>query len=388
MRATDAMARDLNRWIPRLLAAWRNHGGKQYKTGRSPLPPDTLTPTEMEAVAAGIKRLSEGLTRERELAGEHYFTNPPLLGAYLLYFWPVSYLQARYALKDLQRVPETVLDLGSGGGPLGAACMDLGCRQVTFADRSQTAVGLAGELAKLAGHSARTISWNPLRPATSSLPEVRYDLIGMVHVLNELWSKQSDRIARRLTLLKSLFASLKPGGSLLLIEPALTPTSRELLQVRNKLLEQGFHLAGPCLAGQPCPALEKPGDSCHAEYEWTLPPLVRELVQRVHFQKKTLKMTHLLFGYSMSTEELAKPEIFRIVSDPLVSKNKRIRLLGCGRNGRLSLALKPTAVTPSNQAFLGLKRGDLIRVAGAAPREGGLDILEKTRVEVVMKAQP
>jgi hypothetical protein len=40
--------------------------------------------------------------------------DPRLLGAYLLFYWPVSYAQARSVLGELERRPREVLDLGSG----------------------------------------------------------------------------------------------------------------------------------------------------------------------------------------------------------------------------------------------------------------------------------
>jgi hypothetical protein len=379
------MTQDLNQWIPRLLKLWRKQCGRKFVPGRSALPLDRLLPSEQTAVVQGMLKLSEGLTRQRKLAGEHYFSDPSMLGAYLLYFWPISYLQARYALKDTQTPPAMVLDLGSGGGPLGAACYDMGARHVTFADRSRVAVKLAGDLARLADREPAVCLWDPQQ--NTGIPEGRFDLIGLEHVLNELWPADPERILRRVSMLRKIFTSLNPGGNMLLIEPALTPTSRDLLQIRNHLVQQGYGLVGPCLANQPCPALEKPSDSCHSEYEWSLPPLVQDLVKLARFQKKTLKMTNLLFGYSLRSEQQGKPQIFRIVSDPLVSKNKRLRLLGCGRNGRLSLALKPTLVSRDNRPFLSLKRGDLIRVTSAVPREGGLDLTEDTKVEVILRAE-
>ena len=56
-------------------------------------------------VGAGVKQLSLGLTRDRKLAGARYMDDPKLLGAYLLFYWPVSYAQAREALGELPAAP-------------------------------------------------------------------------------------------------------------------------------------------------------------------------------------------------------------------------------------------------------------------------------------------
>src|SRR5712692_6960278 len=98
--------------MPRLLAAWR-------RARRSPAgPPDRLAPAELREVARAVQQLSQGLTRERSLAGSHYMDEPALLGAYLLFFWPVSYAQARQVLGELPDLSGAALDLASGPAPL------------------------------------------------------------------------------------------------------------------------------------------------------------------------------------------------------------------------------------------------------------------------------
>ncbi|HZX41061.1 MAG TPA: methyltransferase type 12, partial [Myxococcaceae bacterium] len=97
--------------MPRLVAVWRRHR-------RLPEGPPTLVGRELKEVAQGIRALSTGLTRDRALVGARYLDDPRLLGAYLLFYWPVSYAQARSVLGELPRRPRSVLDLGSGPAPV------------------------------------------------------------------------------------------------------------------------------------------------------------------------------------------------------------------------------------------------------------------------------
>src|SRR4051812_21900758 len=114
----DPISRDLERkWMPALIAAWR-------RARRTKGPDDRLLPPEVREVGAAVRHLSLGLTRDRELAGARYMDDPRLLGAYLLFYWPVSYAQGRHALKELARKPRSVLDLGSGPAPLAMAAVD------------------------------------------------------------------------------------------------------------------------------------------------------------------------------------------------------------------------------------------------------------------------
>src|SRR5208282_6340226 len=103
--------------------------------------------------ASAIRTLSLGLTRDRRLAGARYMDEPRLLGAYLLFYWPVSYAQGRQVLGELPSRVRTVLDLGSGPGPLAFAALDSGAAEVTAADRSRPALALARELAAEAGEA-------------------------------------------------------------------------------------------------------------------------------------------------------------------------------------------------------------------------------------------
>jgi len=97
-------------------------------------------------------------------------------------------------------------------------------------------------------------------------------------------------------------------------------------------------------------------------------------------------MTTMLFAASEpGSPSAADSNLFRIISEPMISKNQRVRLIGCGPAGRLSLALRPSETTPETQPFLNLQRGDLIRVTGAYPREGGLDLVPGSRVEVLLR---
>ncbi len=376
----SAAERDLARWIPRLLALWRSH------RLRPKGPVSRLTPGEYADAGRGVRTLSAGLTRDRSLLGGRYWSDPSLLGAYLLYYWPISYLQTRFALQDLPLRPRAVLDVGSGPGPAGAAAFDLGAQTVTFTDRSPVALAMAGALAGVAGKKSRLRSWNA-EEEPYRWPEESYDLILMVHVLNELWAGASDRVERRAQLCARLAKQLRPGGAFLVLEPALTSTSRDLLAVRDRLLALGFSLLAPCLWLQACPAAANPQATCHTELRWNPPAFLRHLIRQADFKKITLKMTAFLFTPRKSTGPPRNAGWFRIVSEPMRSKNNRLRLLGCGPAGRLSLALKLTQVSPSNRVFLHLRRGDLIRVRETRPRPGGLDLTRESVVEIAPRSR-
>ncbi len=370
----DPISRDLAKWMPRLLAVWRKR--RRDEGG----PTDRLRSEELREAAAAVRALSKGLTRDRELAGARYMEDRKLLGGYLLFYWPVSYAQARHALNELPSRPRSVLDLGSGPGPLSFACLDAGAGEVVAADRSPAALQLARELAGEAGEAIATRAWNG--SAGDASPEGQYDLVTMGHVLNELWAGQPDCVQRRAGLVERVSERVKKGGSLLLMEPALRETSRALLQVRDRLVADGYVVRSPCLFRGSCPALIKESDWCHAERDWELPPVVQQIAKAAGLHKESLKMTALLMGRpGESWQELPAGRLFRIVSEPLSSKG-RLRYIGCGPEGRFGLSLQDKHLNPGNKPFARLFRGDVIAVEGTEEKGDGLALSETSKVEI------
>ena len=371
---------DLDAWIPRLVTAWRAH--RQRSSGRRPQrgvardEGEALSREELKEVGQGVKQLSRGLTRDRELAGARYMDDPRLLGAYLLFYWPVSYAQARSALGELDRRPRAVLDLGCGPGPLAFAALDAGAREVTAADRSRSALELARALAIEASEPLGTREWTPDRP----LPEGKFDLITVGHVLNELFLGD---VERRAALLETALAKVGAGGSLVVLEPALRETSRGLLRVRDLLVSRGYPVRAPCLFRGSCPALVKDSDWCHAERRWRMPRLVEAIAREAGLHKEALKMSYLVLGPKGDAwAELPEGRQFRIVSEPLEGKGRQ-RYMGCGPEGRVGLALQEKHRTSDNRLFFELERGTVIRIEGTEDRGDGFALTEHSKVEVL-----
>src|SRR5450631_1580913 len=373
----EPYAQDLAGWMPRLVAVWR-------RARKLPEGPPTLMAKELKEVAAGVRTLSLGLTRERQLAGARYMDDPRLLGAYLLFYWPVSYAQGRQVLGELSTRARSVLDLGSGPGPLAFAALDAGAAEVTTADRSRPALALARELAAEAEEALATRDWDPQR--AGELPATSVDAVLMGHLLNELFGRGEAALGRRAALVERALGALRPGGSVVLIEPALRDTSRELLQLRDVLVQRGFAVRAPCLFRGDCPALSKQSDWCHAERAWSMPPLLEQLAHTAGLHKEALKMSYLVLApKGEAWREPPAGRSFRIVSEALAGKGRQ-RFMGCGPEGRLGLALQEKHRTPENAAFFRLQRGDVVTVTDIEPRGDGLSLTERSHVQVVAPA--
>jgi ribosomal protein RSM22 (predicted rRNA methylase) len=363
----------LDRWCSILLETWR-HLRQPGRRQAEASPERSLSSAELNEVVAGVKQLSLGLTRERKLVGQNYMDNPKLLGAYLLFYWPVSYAQAASIFQELDGLPKSVLDLGCGPGPMTFAAIDAGARLATAADRSARALELARSLSVRAGIALSTRSWTPAQP----IPEGAFDLIVMGHALNELFDGD---IVKRSDFIEKLSERLTPQGTVVLIEPALKDTTRALLQVRDTLVARGFAVKAPCFFRGPCPALVKPTDWCHAERQWTVPPLVDQIAHAAQLHKSSVKMSYLMLSRrDVAWKEAPQGNVFRIVSEPLEGKG-RLRYMGCGAAGRTGLALQTKHENENNRTFMNLQRGDVIRVSTPEEKGDGLALDDTSTVE-------
>jgi SAM-dependent methyltransferase len=382
-----------------LLAAWRAQpaqgvGSRAQGTA--------LSSEELYSVSRRVRELSRGLTRERALAGERYLSDPALLGAYLLHFWPVSYAQALLCVEMLRRsgrpAPARVLDLGAGPGPVSLALLDAGASRVTACDRSAAALSLARRIAAARGHEIATRQWDAVK--STGLPSGPFDLIAICHTLNELWSGHHDRIELRVELIRRLGAELAPEGRILIIEPALMSTAQEAIRVRDGLAGRGFSVEMPCIWQQSCPAL--PESTCHGEFDWRPPAEMVRLAHAARIGRETLKMAWFVLkkegsagaaagksavtataGSEVPPPALPDGGLYRVVSEPLLSKSGRIRYLVCGPLGRFALSAPRDCRGGGVRPFFTMARGDGIRFEGARQRETGWGLDSGSRVDII-----
>ncbi|MBQ6028093.1 MAG: hypothetical protein IJL24_01010 [Treponema sp.] len=420
----------------------------------------------LQRAAQNVVELQRGLTGSRALAGNGYMQKGASLQAYLLYYWPVSYAQTKAALQKaprfFERVAEIsglagtsgnagtaskakrravrVLDLGSGPAPASCSLADLaqgrGEQNMAFefclCDSSGDALSLGKKIleaayAKNASVETRVCNLeNVFQPKNGAafLGGKKFDFIIASHSLNELWKGQKKRGEKIAALLKNLSACLDDGGLMLLMEPALLATSRVLIEARDTLIASGLKVASPCLqSASPCPALENPNATCHAQFDWEMPQIVADLAALAGLNRADVKMTYFVFekavagsfsqegdfgngenslqdqkgggpdfGLATETGLAAAPGLANIcalvVSEPMLNKAGRVRYVLCDGKARFTLSAKNGDPNAAAQGFFDLKRYDKIQITGAQVRSKrgeplsiGFD--ENTRLDVL-----
>ncbi len=390
---------------------------------------------------AALKSLQRGLTGDRNLAGERYFSETDYLRAYLLYYWPVSFVQVTMALEELRSRGELpairrILDIGAGPGPASFAANDASaaigaaaggaseddetCRQVSAvlvdwnAEALEAARGLAAieELVP----AAITVVRRDLE-ADPRLEGGPYDLIVACHSVNELWKGRADALERRAALLSQACGLLAEGGILLVVEPSATVTSRPALALRDRLLAEaaaasgeesspnGLRCAGPCPGSYPCPIAAAGGErSCHSTWSWTPPRMVADLASAAGLDRDSAKATWFALkkepaeAPSRQAAPAASPRSAiagdapglagRVVSEPMLNKAGRVRYILCTPDGLATLSAKRGDPAVQESGFLDLRRGDCLRASGLERREGenNFGIAPGARLELTFMA--
>ncbi|MBM2839007.1 MAG: hypothetical protein HW415_1632 [Deltaproteobacteria bacterium] len=362
--------------------------------------PKPLTGTELKALASNVGRLSSLLTRERETLPVAYLKNEALRRAYLLYFLPSNLDKIHIPLHELSLHPSKalskqslrILDIGSGPGTAILGIMGFFSAkekrpvlEFTAIDQvkenlrdSEALFGLFRERVSIAA-TLKTIKSS--MEMASSFPKGPYDIIVLSNILNEVAHPDEDRTSKRVAILKTVLSDLlAPDGSCIIIEPALRQTSRDMLEVRDGLLDEGFCIYSPCLMGEKCPALQNPKDWCHEDIAWEFPEIVREVDSLTGLRKDSLKFSYLVLRKDgLSIKDIYGDSSFRVVSESLVSKGK-IEFYVCGKEGRRMVTRLDKDKTIKNKAFEDLMRGDIVGFEGVIDEGKRLRVGKETNV--------
>jgi ribosomal protein RSM22 (predicted rRNA methylase) len=286
-------------------------------------------------------RIHRGLVGKRELVGRSYLAEEKLRREYAAEIAPRTTAALDYVVDETALPePRRALDLGAGTGAAGDVIRARWPAVELVAVDQVAGPGLV-----------RADLTRATRPAGVS---GHFELVVAAHLLNEL---ALDADARARLVVGWCRELLAPGGTCILIEPALRATSRALLAVRDRLVAAGLFVVAPCLLQGSCPALARERDFCHASAGALAPGR-----SRVDFSYLVVR------HHGTANPDRAR---FRIVSDPMKDKG-RLRFYGCGPAGRLLLTRLDRDGSSANRAFDQLARGAVVAIADADPRADGL----------------
>ena len=339
-------------------------------------------------VVRGVKELSEAYN-----TGHPPCPPGPLnLLASLVFFTVADMPKAAHPLAELALRQELlppdgrqhlrVLDVGAGCGGMSLGLLGLmealdlrSTLEVTAVDsnaRSLELLTMVLDEARRSGAVSREVTLSTLRhDLRRDLDSSReVDLILVGNLLNELPSRA------RLPLVRRLLDRLGPSGHLLVVEPALKPTARDLHTLRDALVASDeATIFGPCTRGGPCPALCDQRDWCIEKRPWRPPPVLQRLIHATGLRRQNATFSYLSLNRHGATASGSRDSAWRVVSKPLRSKGKR-ELYLCGPPGRLLATRLSRHRSSENNALERLRRGHLVWLEGAVEKDGRRMVLE------------
>lgn len=256
---------------------------------------------------------------------------------------------------------------------------------------------------------ARTFARIRLTTTTGDLRRLhsdeRYDLILLGLVVNELAPSPEARA----DVLRSLIGRLRPGGAMIIVEPALRETSRALHALRDQLADGGdAQILAPCLHAEPCPMLQTKRDWCHVDRPVPLPDTQAKIARASGLRFERLTYAYLVLGRSQddwsswgAVPSPDEPDVadvagatgatagrrrrLRVVSQVLKSKGK-CEWFGCDAAGRVRVTRLDRHESGLNGAFDEVQRGDMAILDAPTSKGAGLRVDERCGVTRALSA--
>lgn len=359
---------DLDTLVPILIGVWR-----RYRQIFGPA--DVLQTREFRAVVQSLQALRKGLFEDKSLFGTHYFSQPELLGAYLLYYWVIHYQEGLSLINEVPTTPKRVLDLCSGPSPFAFAALKHGATDVISFDLNAKALELGAEIAGRYGFPLTVRQGNCLDRKMDEMG--KFDLIILGHCLEELFpeNRAGYKDAQN-AFIMSLFKKMEKTGFLLIVDQSELHSNHRLLTLRDSLVKQGVPIQAPCVFKGECPALKTAKSPCYAQRMLEKPYLIKELQRAASINLSSTKMSYVIFRHPEAQwPKLEEKSFFRVIS-PFFENQQGKHVYLCGQNGKEILFSDQKQHEESTKPFDFLKRGELISTE---------NMLIKGNTQIVMK---
>jgi ribosomal protein RSM22 (predicted rRNA methylase) len=230
-----------------------------------------------------------------------------------VYYFPLNYVRAQAVAQELKRVGflsgiTHLFDMGAGHGSATYA----------FADEFTELEILQVEVAEEALQLGRELAAEPKRVMTSTC----VDLKESHEVLKPFDMKHSVILASYVfTELDAWPEEWLEAEALVIIEPSMREKSRRLLELRQSLIDRGYHVWAPCTHQGACPLLtQSKRDWCHDRVHFEAPAWFKALEEHLPMRNRTLTFSYL------AARRTGPPHILRglarLTGDTLVEKGK------------------------------------------------------------------
>lgn len=262
--------------------------------------------------------------------------------AYRHYYLPLNYLRNDLVMRRGEQVGFFVglnqtVDWGSGPGTASLALAKLpGLKKQILIEKSQTAIKTFVDL-----------QTHLVRPtATTELKLKDLDLNYAQALLTFSYS---------LTEMQTLPVGWDQFEALMILEPSTRQDGRKLLELRQKLIDEGYSIWAPCLHQKACPLLvESKTDWCHDRVHVDAPEWFKKLEQSLPFKNNTVTTSYILARRKKAPVPVENR--MRLTGDSLNEKGKT-RQLACRNSKREFLTWMHKEIEPQT-----LPRGEIVEL--------------------------
>ncbi|MCX7818740.1 MAG: hypothetical protein N2652_05965 [Kiritimatiellae bacterium] len=340
-----------------------------------------------DRLARAAAELSDRFTTDREAGFGGYGRDARLTAAYGLFFFPRTHVRARLVLAEcatvasettwfrLRRPDVLIADIGAGTGAAGLAAVDIvralrpraRCRLLAcdqHAGALDRLVGLAREL----GSRRNPVVVRAPADATVWLPPEPVDIAIAGFSLNEMFETASD--ATVLEWMRRHIEQLRPGGWLVLLEPATRACAVRIERLRDALaVRDDLRILAPCPHHRPCPilALGRSNVWCHEVRRWNVPASLRWMNRRLHRDIGVLSYSFLAVERAPAPAASSDPSSGRLVG-PVRHTGGRIQSWLCAADGSMrscEVLTRHLERARTKRLLEQLERGARVRLIGA-----------------------
>ena len=230
-----------------------------------------------------LKRLNEIFTLERQSL-EAYPESHELVSAYTMFYMSTNIPKLSFILDKLpndlkeKMKASTFIDIGTGPGTYLWAWYDY----------------FEGEVGKLYGIDRSSLMLEQARVCadklfskkvpvtlTPSLPPLGNEAKTLFfgHSLDEMGIQEGLKMIERLN-----------PDHIIALGPGTSDYFKSALDLRGRLLDQGFDLHYPCTHTKACPLLKREGDWCHQIFHHVHDPSVERLSQLIERDRRTMPL--------------------------------------------------------------------------------------------------
>lgn len=270
-----------------------------------------LTLQDSKALAKSVLTLSDYFINKPEAFTPWHESWAQI--AYLCYYLPLNSarLQAVFIEADKRQFfdgIETVIDFGAGLATASMTLAETHKLQFQLIERAQEPQKILEKFFP-AFHDQQTLfqwhralSASKIKNPAKSLALFSYSLTELVDIPD--WASECE--------------------ALMLVEPSTQDDGRKLLELRQKLLDRGYHVWAPCTHTSACPLLtQSKSDWCHDRIHFDAPVWFQKMEEQLPMKNRTLTMSYLL----MRKTAPATLSVARVVGDHKTEKGKDRQLV-------------------------------------------------------------